>query len=111
MAKYKYPSPCEQCTKENCRENGASYHHCGDYRSWINFWWKTFPKMFDQKPKKKREKFRYDHPDDIRRFLANSPCDECKKANGCASPCETYAHWFTCKMGETKWRLESGEPK
>lgn len=107
LAKYKYPSPCEKCTKENCHKNGTSYHHCGDYRSWINFWWKVFPKIFEEAEKKPEgpQKFRYEHPDIVRKYLAVSPCDGCQREKRCTIPCDVYLRWYTAKMRMAKWRM------
>lgn len=33
-----FPSPCLKCN----HEGQCNYKKCGDYRMWINYWWKKF---------------------------------------------------------------------
>ena len=87
-----YPTPCTVCAKaEICKTNG-----CGEYRKWVNSWWKFFKGMF-RKPVK-RDKFRYEHPDHIRQYLQKGPCDKCKAADLCDNPCQAYLRWYDARM-------------
>ena len=88
-----YPTPCISCAKVlNCKNISC----CHDYKKWLNSWWKYFQGMF-RKPVK-RDKFRYEHPDRIRRQLQKSPCDKCRIAETCDRPCQEYLRWYDARM-------------
>lgn len=88
-----YPTPCTSCAKGLTCNNVSC---CRDYKKWLNSWWKYFKGMF-RKPVK-RDKFRYEHPDHIRRYLQKGPCEECKVAQYCDNPCQAYLRWYDARM-------------
>lgn len=45
-------------------------------------------------------KFRYEHPDELRRFLRLGPCVECELEAVCDLPCPAYARWW-----DLRWTL------
>jgi radical SAM protein with 4Fe4S-binding SPASM domain len=45
----------------------------------------------------KREKFVYEHPDIIRRYLEKGPCEHCQMANVCETTCGAYWNWWDAR--------------
>lgn len=97
MNKPNYPSPCLNCEKaDEHRVCGAgSIKGCNEWRKWFLWWWKYFGKSAFV-PKKKNEKFTYEHPDIIRQIRENKPCDKCPSLD-CDIPCSDYEAWFVAK--------------
>ena len=52
----------------------------------------------------KREKFVYEHPDIIRRYLEKGPCEHCQMANVCETTCGAYWNWWDARMEWLKRR-------
>lgn len=48
--------------------------------------------------KKSAGKFRYEHPDIVRRYLAHSPCEKCKHNKTCDTPCDAYLNWYDARI-------------
>lgn len=93
-----YPNPCNACVNgDACKTSNM----CKKYQTWVNTWWSYFKGMFQQAggcEKTKENKFTYAHPDDIRRSLRKSPCDGCKIAEYCDTPCQVYLRWYDARM-------------
>ena len=53
----------------------------------------------------KREKFIYEHPDAIRRYLEKGPCEKCPNADLCDTPCFSYWLWWDARMEWLKRRF------
>lgn len=101
-----YPSPCDTCGKIDC----GSPKLCSKYQAWINAWWKYFGGAFGRLrcygTQAVSEKFIYQHPDRVRRYLENSPCESCTaNEEQCLKPCQMYLRWYDARMKWHKWRL------
>lgn len=42
--------------------------------------------------------FAYEHPDLVRRYIADGPCKGCKAAKACDTPCPAYLRWWDARM-------------
>ena len=102
-----YPSPCLKCERaEVCQANG--YHkNCQVWHMWWLWWWKYLQQnLGKEEPKsKERNKFRYEHPDIIRKELAKNPCDSCFRKEFCAKPCYKYLAWYDAWVEIARRRL------
>ena len=93
-----YPSPCDKCDRAaNC---GLGYG-CTDWQ--IRYRYRqhqinAYAKRAAEPRSGRENKFTYQHPDEIRRYLANSPCRGCKVEKTCNVPCPDYLHWYNARM-------------
>lgn len=89
-----YPNPCDTCP--SCTDP----HGC---EKWIKRYLyrqkqiNAYP-LRAYKVEGTKEKFRYEHPDIIRRYLKHSPCDGCKRELTCQAPCGAYWRWWDARM-------------
>lgn len=95
----KYPNPCEKCgQKENC----TNYRVCEAYLKYFRTIWKQFNgypvRAYRAEQKKEHPKFRYEHPAIVLRYLEKGPCEKCKRAQVCETPCAAYWHWWDARM-------------
>lgn len=91
----KYPSPCDTCQK-TCPGRGCEawlirYRY---RQKQIN----AFAERLYKKRQARVEIFRYSHPDEVRRYIANGPCVGCKAEHVCDTPCPRYADWWDLRM-------------
>lgn len=98
-------SPCLTCTKV-VDPQSCEIKQCGDWRAWFVTRWDT---LTDDICKMKNNRYvesdtitvggnKYAHPNHIRRFLQNKPCDSCDYTDGqCEFPCSTLVLWETMK--------------
>ena len=54
--------------------------------------------------RRKDEKFCYETPDRLRRYLQQGPCRGCPAEDGCDRPCGAYFSWWDAKMAVLKHR-------
>lgn len=88
-----YPSPCDSCQTVDCR----APKNCAKYQMYIRSWWKRFNGIYKELCFNKpgvSERFVYLHPDEYRRYITKSPCDNCKAKENCVHPCATYWGWW-----------------
>lgn len=100
-----YPNPCDSCTRATCK-----YQECQPYLKRIRTMWKQFngypERSYKAKRKMKRDKFIYEHPDLIRRYLQEGPCGKCRAASDCDTPCVAYWRWWDARMVWLRWRMK-----
>lgn len=97
----KYPSPCLSCDKEYCKKNGFSYKQCAQWLTWFRWWWKRFRSaagVIMVEVPDNPNKFRYSHPDHVKRYLQVSPCAACSVDLNCDKPCRAYLRWYDARM-------------
>lgn len=92
----KYPNPCDTCNHcvkpTGCDKWKTRYRY---RQKQIN----AFAKMQGRpKIKKDDSKFRYEHPDIIRRYLKHGPCEGCKIKDDCDTPCSAYWSWWDARI-------------
>ena len=103
-----YPNPCENCPT-GCYDTNRGAKECVRYRTWINTWWKHFNGYVTRvRAQKKPEstKFFYEHPDIVRRYLMNGPCEGCKREKACDTPCGAYWRWWDARQEWHRNRLK-----
>lgn len=92
-----YPNPCDTCDKNY----GCS--GCDDWKKRYRYRQKqinAFAKkacVVKVRPLPKN-KFCYDHPDDVRRWLRTSPCTGCEAEAVCDTACPAYLRWYDARM-------------
>ena len=92
-----YPSPCEKCHREG---------KCGGCNDWkIRYRYRQ--KQINAFAKKSYEvkvrplpknKFCYNHPDHVKRWLRESPCTGCHAETVCDVACPAYLRWYDARM-------------
>ena len=101
----KNQKPCIGCTQSVC-----DYRRCDPYHKWFRTAWKEFRRharrSYWETDGEKEDKFRYLHPDMIRRYLRTGPCELCECAFSCDVPCSGYWHWWNARMVWLKWMME-----
>ena len=98
-----YPNPCDTCTRDKCPKNCAAWRMRYLYRQkQINAY---HVRSYKAKRNMKRQKFVYEHPDLIRRYLQEGPCKKCRAADTCDTPCAAYLRWWDARMEWLKGRL------
>lgn len=94
-----YPNPCDRCGKESC-----DYRKCEQYLKYVRTIWKQFNgypiRLYRAQKVTKSEKFVYEHPDVIRRYLKKGPCENCQRKAVCETVCPAYWRWRDARM---KW--------
>lgn len=100
-----YPNPCDACGRVNC----TYYRDCGQYLKYVRTIWKQFNhypiRAYRKFKNKKSEKFCYEHPDIVRRYLEKGPCEKCPKAKDCEIPCFAYWCWWDARREWHRRRL------
>ena len=98
----RYPNPCDRCTRASCK-----YQECQEYLKRVRTIWKQFngytARSYKAKSNMKREKFIYEHPDLIRRYLQEGPCKKCRTDDNCDTPCGAYLRWWDARMEWLRW--------
>jgi len=93
-----YPNPCDACTKSGCPFGG----YCHEFKVWFLYHWKqihSYPiRAYRKHKRKKTDKFCYEHPDIVRRYLEKGPCEKCPMAEDCETVCIAYWHWWDARM-------------
>ena len=107
----KNESPCISCTRV-ADASKCEYKRCLDWQEWfVNRWdsvrndvrRKTAQKCFVESDTISVGGYKYTHPNHIRRFLQNKPCDDCDYKDGpCEEPCTVLVLWETMKKKVTK---------
>lgn len=91
-----YPNPCDTCPRCTCPTG------CDKYKVRVRTIWKQFNaypfRSYKVRRKMKQQKFVYEHPDLIRRYLQEGPCKKCKAADNCDTPCAAYLRWWDARM-------------
>lgn len=92
-----YPSPCEKCPRDGSCGGCLKWEIRYRYRQkQINAYAKGAGAV---KVKTVPEnKFCYSHPDDVRRWLKESPCNGCHANAFCDTPCPIYLRWYDARM-------------
>lgn len=92
----KYPNPCDTCIR--C----VNLRGCDRWLTRYRYRQKQINAFAEQlmRPKTKidNSKFRYEHPDVVRRYLKHGPCEQCKVKDLCDTPCAAYWNWWDAKM-------------
>lgn len=100
-----YPNPCQNC---NQQPDCTSYRTCAKWLKYFRTIWKQFnsypARIYKKVKNMKREKFVYEHPDAIRRYLQKGPCEGCHRAENCENPCVNYLLWWDARMEWLKRR-------
>ena len=103
----RYPNPCDNCERDPCLRM-----KCPDYLKYFLTIWKqfnTYPARSYRKNKVMNgEKYVYEHPDIIRRYLHDGPCGVCSNKAGCDTPCLAYWGWWDERMEWLKRMFENG---
>ena len=109
-----YPNPCDKCPrKSKCAEG------CQEWIKRVRTIWKQFngypqraaadaarqARQREAEEKRRATKLRYEHPDIVRRYLQNGPCEGCLCENTCDTPCAAYWHWWDARMQWIRGRL------
>ena len=104
-----YPDPCERCSK-NIGNSCSRYRDCTDwlkrYRTrqiWIN----AAARKHNGSRWEVRTEFAYEHPDVVRRFLRDGPCQSCGTQNICDVACEARLLWWEMRMKQLRSRMEN----
>ncbi len=100
----KYPYPCDGCMQPDC-----DYRHCDRYRAWFCDSWNDFHRhachnYWEESPQP-GDKLCYVHPDVLRRYLAQGPCERCA-CGDCVVPCKRYRQWWDARIVWFKWKLQ-----
>lgn len=103
-------SPCKTCTRVRCPED-CENKNCRQWRAWFLENWERTRKS----PALQRELKKvgvgtvniggnaYPHPDRVREYLENDPCDRCPFPRElCTSPCPARRAWMETKKEVTK---------
>ena len=92
-----YPSPCEKCHRDGTCGGCLKWEIRYRYRQkQINAYAKG---AFAVKIKTTPEtKFCYSHPDEVRRWLKESPCTGCHANAFCDKACPVYLRWYDARM-------------
>lgn len=109
-----YPSPCESCTRKTCGNTGGigcpAWRKRYLYRQkQINAYARKALDARNTSPQPsvvKDTHWSYSHPNDVRRYLYNSPCKGCGFEPTCDIPCGTYLQWYDARMAWLKERLK-----
>ena len=100
-----YPNPCETFPKDHC----SDYRKCGVYLQRVRTIWKQFnaypARVYRAQKTMRNEKFTYEHPDIIRRYLREGPCGRCLRAEECEMPCAAYWRWWDARRELHKRRF------
>lgn len=104
-----YPDPCEHCGK-NIGNSCTRYRECADWvkryrtrQAWIN----AAARKHNRSRWEVRKAFAYDHPDAVRRFLREGPCQSCGIQNICDVACEARLFWWEMRMRQLRDRIEN----
>ena len=94
---FNYPNPCNTC-KNPCDHRRG----CSDWQIWFHVVWKRFNsyplRQYKAAKKEKTKFFVYEHPDVLRKYLAEGPCKKCKNEQTCDIPCMAYYAWWDARM-------------
>ena len=100
--------PCDKCTQGVC-----DYRRCDAYKQWFVAAWKQFQRYIPHDywgiHLRNSEKFAYEHPDLIRRYLQEGPCGLCVCADVCDIPCGSYLCWWDARRAWLRWQACSSE--
>lgn len=100
-----YPSPCDTCkTASSCKRG----YGCVDWRIRYRYMQKqinAFARSLLQAKTTEETMFVYQHPDVIRRYLADGPCKGCKAESVCDTPCPAYLRWWDARMQITRKKV------
>lgn len=100
-----YPNPCDKCERAKCIAGG-----CAEWKTRYRYRQKQINahtrKMFRGKEPRIREKFLYEHPDAIRRYLENGPCKGCNAEAVCDTPCPAYLRWWDARMEQIRKKVK-----
>lgn len=108
MEKINYPSPCLKCRlQDKCTRRHAEKAGCSEYQKWFMWWWKHFRVTLPQEKVNfvEKQKFVYEHPDLMRDFSKEKPCNSCKSMD-CDVPCVLYRNWFSLAWEISRRRVK-----
>ena len=92
-----YPSPCD-----TCRQSKDCSHPCDKWKIRYRYRQKQINAYAKGVRVKSRHlpgnKFCYSHPDDVRRWLKESPCTGCHANAFCDTACPVYLRWYDARM-------------
>ncbi len=88
-----YPSPCDSCGK------GYGCTGCEKWEMRYRYMQKRI-NAYARKVccKLPENKFCYSHPDDVKRWLKDTPCTGCKANAFCDTPCNIYLRWYDARI-------------
>jgi len=93
-----YPNPCDTCkSAASCRLG----YGCTDWQIRYRYRQKqinAYARNLLRVKITEQTKFVYQHPDVIRRYLAEGPCKACKAESVCDTPCPAYWRWWDARM-------------
>ena len=92
-----YPSPCETCDKQygcrGCKDWEIRYRY---RQAQINAYAKrACAGKIKPLPV---NKFCYSHPNEVSRWLKESPCTGCNAEAVCETACPAYLRWYDARM-------------
>ena len=95
MPKNTYPSPCDTCN-DSCRG-------CGCLKWRIRYLYRqkqinAYAEKIYHKKTPTYTGFAYSHPDQIAKWLRESPCKGCKAEPSCDNPCPEYLRWYNARL-------------
>lgn len=90
-----YPNPCDGCP--SCTDPGNG---CLAWRIRYRYRQKQINAYSKQlyAQEKKKTKFVYMHPDQLRRYLQDGPCKGCNAEQACDTHCPAYLSWWDMRM-------------
>ena len=93
-----YPNPCDTC-KHCTAPNGCIKWRIRYLRKqkMINAFAKRLWASGGKSPDK-QQKFCYEHPDIVRRYIQRGPCAGCRFEKTCDIPCGAYWNWWDARM-------------
>lgn len=109
-----YPNPCDKCP-----QGRTCLHGCPEWVKRVRTIWKQFngypgrvarEAMNQAETEKGRgNKYCYEHPDIVRRYLEKGPCEGCRCENTCDIPCAAYLRWWNVRMKWIRGRLGASD--
>ena len=97
----RYPSPCLSCTVDELSCQGTRCERWlirYRYRQkQINAYAK---RLVEGTVSGSNSAWKYPHPDETQRFLANDPCQDCMCRSWCDGKCRVKDSWEKAKRGE-----------
>lgn len=109
-----YPNPCDKCP-----QGSKCLHGCPEWEKRVRTIWKQFngypqrsrmdamrqARQKEAEEKRRETKLCYEHPDIVRRYLKNGPCEGCLCENTCDIPCAAYWRWWDVRIKWIRGRL------
>ena len=94
----KYPNPCDTCEKAGTCALG---YGCAEWQTRYLYRQKQINAHANAQATRTptvQKTFAYEHPDLIRRYIADGPCKGCRAEQVCDTPCPAYLRWWDARM-------------